>query len=57
MTVTAPPVALGVIYCDPRPSCDQLVQEQAASANGGTAAKNRDLNALLRSGYTWQVGA
>ena len=57
MTPPALPVALGVIYCDPRPSYDRLVHEQAASANGDASAKNRDLNALLRSGYTWQVGA
>lgn len=46
------PVAIGVLYCDPAPSYEQsieAVKKQAPSKNNG------DLNALLRSGHTWQV--
>ena len=56
MTPPALPVALGVIYCDPRPSYDRLVHEGTRPAQGDGGGRNRDLNALLRSGYTWQVG-
>lgn len=46
------PVAIGVLYCDPAPSYEQsieAVKKRAPSKNNG------DLNALLRSGHTWQV--
>ncbi len=44
------PVPLGVLYCDPRPSFDSVVEELRAQAgNSG------DLNALLRQGQTWEV--
>lgn len=46
------PVAIGVLYCDPAPSYEQsieAVKKSAPSKHGG------DLNALLRSGHTWQV--
>jgi len=56
MTPPALPVALGVIYCDPRPSYDSLVHEQARPVDADGARKS-DLNALLRSGHTWQVSA
>ena len=47
------PLALGVIYCQPAPSYEALVQEQmeqAIAANPGA-----DMNDLLRRGYTWTV--
>jgi 2-oxoglutarate ferredoxin oxidoreductase subunit beta len=46
------PVALGVIYCDPRPSFETVVAEQVEKA---TAGKVADLAALLRRGQTWEV--
>jgi 2-oxoglutarate ferredoxin oxidoreductase subunit beta len=49
------PVALGVLYCDPKPSYDQLVHERLNSQRQGPGEP--DLNALLRSGHTWRVGA
>ena len=46
------PVALGVIYCDPGPTYEDLVHEAVgAAAKGGVA----DLNELLRRGRTWRV--
>ncbi len=55
MTPPTMPVALGVIYCDPAPSYERQVGDQVAKATG--TGKTPDLNALLRSGYTWTVGA
>ncbi len=52
MNFPAFPVALGVIYCDPRPSFETVVAEQVAKA---TAGKVADLAALLRRGQTWEV--
>jgi 2-oxoglutarate ferredoxin oxidoreductase subunit beta len=46
------PVALGVIYCDPRPSFETVLTEQVEQA---TAGKVADLAALLRRGQTWEV--
>ncbi|MFN7175482.1 MAG: 2-oxoacid:ferredoxin oxidoreductase subunit beta [Thermaurantiacus sp.] len=46
------PVALGVIYCDPRPSFEAVLNEQVAKATEGKVA---DLAALLRRGQTWEV--
>ncbi len=45
------PVALGVIYCNPSPTYENLVHEEvkAASADVG------DLDQLLRQGRTWRV--
>ena len=46
------PVALGVLYDDPRPTFDSAVIEQnAAIAKGKTA----DLQSLVAKGQTWQV--
>jgi len=46
------PIALGVLYQSPGPSYEQAVVDQNASA----VEKNTgDLDALLRSGHTWQV--
>jgi 2-oxoglutarate ferredoxin oxidoreductase subunit beta len=48
------PVAIGVLYCDPAPSYENEIQgvlDKAQSKTGG------DLNALLRSGHTWEVDA
>jgi 2-oxoglutarate ferredoxin oxidoreductase subunit beta len=45
------PVATGVIYCDPAPSYEHLVYEQAAAAG----APRDDVAALIHSGRTWQV--
>jgi 2-oxoglutarate ferredoxin oxidoreductase subunit beta len=55
MEPPALPVALGVLYCDPRPSYDAMAAAQLSAANAsGTAA---DLNALMRRGHTWEVAA
>ena len=48
------PVALGVLYCDPAPSYDRAVANQAAAAKSGEG-KLADLNALMRAGNTWTV--
>ena len=48
------PVALGVIYCDPAPSFDEAVVEQARQL---TAGKSADFGALLRRGQSWEVKA
>ena len=45
------PVALGVLYCDPRPTYDAQVYEQVAAAG---PAKD-DFGALLAGGRTWTV--
>ena len=46
------PVALGVIYEDPRPTFEAAVMEQNAAAASGKAA---DLQKLVSKGQTWQV--
>ncbi len=48
------PVALGVIYCDPKPSYETLIAAQVAAA-ADSGAKG-DLKTLLESGHTWRVG-
>ncbi|MEZ5648318.1 MAG: 2-oxoacid:ferredoxin oxidoreductase subunit beta [Alphaproteobacteria bacterium] len=55
MTPPTFPVALGVIYCDPAPSFERLVQAQSEAAKAKIKGKAGDLDALLRSGYTWEV--
>ena len=47
------PMALGVLYCDPRPTYDASVIAQIDEAKA--AAPSDDINALLRRGYTWTV--
>jgi 2-oxoglutarate ferredoxin oxidoreductase subunit beta len=47
------PVALGVIYCDPAPTYDHDALAQV-KADGLDKA---DLNAVLRRGRTWTIGA
>jgi len=47
------PMALGVIYDDPRPTFEAAVHEQNAKAAAG---KTADLAALLARGQTWTVG-
>ena len=47
------PMALGVIYDDPRPTYEETVLEQDAKAREG---KNTNLAALLAKGQTWTVG-
>ena len=49
------PMALGVLFCSPAPSYDSLVSGQIAEARQRGPAL--DLNALLRRGTTWRVGA
>jgi 2-oxoglutarate/2-oxoacid ferredoxin oxidoreductase subunit beta len=44
------PMAIGVLFCNPAPSYNGLVEGQLAAAG-----KDRDLNALLRRGRTWSV--
>ena len=46
------PVALGVIYEDPRPTFEEAVIEQNAKAAEGKAP---DLQALVSKGQTWMV--
>ena len=48
------PVAIGVIYCDPTPSYEQSVVTQVEDAKKQAGEVN-DINALLRSGATWEV--
>jgi len=48
------PMALGVIYDDPRPSyCVSVAQERAKATEG----KQANLAKLLGSGQTWTVDA
>ena len=47
------PMALGVIYDDPRPTFEDVVHEQNAEARKG---KTANLAALLAKGQTWTVG-
>ncbi|HUQ13299.1 MAG TPA: 2-oxoacid:ferredoxin oxidoreductase subunit beta [Novosphingobium sp.] len=47
------PMALGVLYDDPRPTFEDAVWEQNAEASTG---KTADLAALLAKGQTWTVG-
>ena len=47
------PMALGVIYDDPRPTFEVAVHEQNAAASVG---KTANLAALLAKGQTWTVG-
>ncbi len=44
------PMAIGVLFCNPAPSYDGLVEEQLTAAGN-----DRDLSALLRRGRTWSV--
>jgi 2-oxoglutarate ferredoxin oxidoreductase subunit beta len=46
------PMALGVIYEDPRPTFETAVVEQNCAAAKGKAA---DLQALVSKGQTWMV--
>ncbi|HEY6336610.1 MAG TPA: 2-oxoacid:ferredoxin oxidoreductase subunit beta [Alphaproteobacteria bacterium] len=50
------PMALGVLYCNPAPAYEMQViaQIEEARKRQGSAA---DINALLRRGSTWKVGA
>jgi 2-oxoglutarate/2-oxoacid ferredoxin oxidoreductase subunit beta len=48
------PIALGVLYCDPRPSFETAVHAQNRELSAG---KTADLAALIRKGQTWEVGA
>jgi 2-oxoglutarate ferredoxin oxidoreductase subunit beta len=50
------PAALGVLYCDPRPSYEAAVEEQAKAA-GAVLVRDVDLGKLLRGGRTWTVTA
>ncbi len=49
------PVALGVLYCNPATPYDRAMYEQIAAVRAKGA--KADLNALLRRGHTWRVGA
>jgi 2-oxoglutarate/2-oxoacid ferredoxin oxidoreductase subunit beta len=46
------PMAIGVLFCSPAPSYNELVEQQLVAAGN-----DRDLNALLRRGRTWTVEA
>jgi 2-oxoglutarate ferredoxin oxidoreductase subunit beta len=48
------PVALGILYCDPAESFEEM---RAARAEGALAHSSAsDFNDLLRRGDTWRVG-
>jgi len=47
------PMAVGVLFCNPQPTYEAAVTTQIADAKA--KAGPPDLNALLRSGYTWTV--
>ncbi len=51
MAPPALPVALGVLYCDPRPSYEELLGARGLNR----PAVKSDLNELLRAGYTWSA--
>jgi len=55
MDAPAYPVAVGVIYCDPRPAYESAVAAQNAQARDQAGGKKPDINALLRQGHTWTV--
>jgi 2-oxoglutarate ferredoxin oxidoreductase subunit beta len=46
------PMALGVLYDDPRPTFEEELLGQDAKANAG---KSADLGKLLAKGQTWTV--
>jgi 2-oxoglutarate ferredoxin oxidoreductase subunit beta len=48
------PMALGVIYDDPRPTFNDAVIEQNREASVG---KTPNLANLLKTGQTWEVSA
>jgi 2-oxoglutarate/2-oxoacid ferredoxin oxidoreductase subunit beta len=52
MPIGSFPMALGVIYDDPRPTFESAVREQHEAAAAGKPA---DLQALVSRGQTWQV--
>jgi 2-oxoglutarate ferredoxin oxidoreductase subunit beta len=52
MPIGSFPMALGVIYDDPRPTFESAVLAQQAEAAKGKPA---DLQALVSRGQTWQV--
>ncbi len=52
MPIGSFPMALGVIYDDPRPTFESAVREQNEAAAAGKPA---DLQALVSRGQTWQV--
>jgi 2-oxoglutarate/2-oxoacid ferredoxin oxidoreductase subunit beta len=52
MPLGAFPMALGVLYDDPRPTFDSAVVEQNAALSAG---KKPDLQALISKGQTWTV--
>ncbi|MFX8180097.1 hypothetical protein ABTK97_19450, partial [Acinetobacter baumannii] len=47
------PMALGVLYDDPKPTFEAAVVSQNASASEGKVA---DLQKLVAKGQTWTVG-
>jgi len=49
------PVALGVLYCDPKPTHEQALQDNHAMA--AAPGNIHDLGKLLKSGETWTVSA
>ncbi len=48
------PMALGVIWCSPKPTFEVAVAEQNAAASAGKVA---DLDALLHKGQSWEIAA
>ena len=54
MTGAEFPVALGVLYCDPRATYEGAAYEQIAAAK---KAGKGDWNDVLRRGHTWEIDA
>ena len=48
------PVAIGVLYCDPGPTYVDSLQSQSEAVK--SAVPKADINDLLRSGHTWEIG-
>jgi 2-oxoglutarate ferredoxin oxidoreductase subunit beta len=46
------PVAIGVLYCDPRPTYERAAHKQIATA---VEANTSDWNDVLRRGHTWEI--
>lgn len=54
MTPPTFPVAIGVLYCDPGPSYVASLRAQSQAVKD--KATKMDINGLLRSGHTWEIG-
>ena len=48
------PVAIGVLYCNPGPTYVDSLRSQSQGVK--ESAPKMDMNSLLRSGHTWEIG-